>query len=208
MLLEFCVLQMSVLSSNNICKFIDKRCICQILGLYFLATSQYCVHVDAAYCYRRSSVVCLSICHSRERFKNGWNDRYAVWVVDVGAPKEPCVRWGVHIGATWRIRLNRPCAAAKTLCQITLTTCSLLQATGEQIPLIVRSCIRIINMYGECYIITVELLLLLSFIPLMMNYFCGSLCFQSNSTIIGRFVILLTAVHKMKYSYFILFLTW
>ena len=31
---------------------------------------------------------------------------------------------GVHIGATWRIRLNRPCAAAmRQFCQITLTTC-------------------------------------------------------------------------------------
>jgi len=30
----------------------------------------------------------------------------------------------VHIGATWRIRLNRPCAAAMwPFCQITLTTC-------------------------------------------------------------------------------------
>ena len=31
---------------------------------------------------------------------------------------------GVHTGATWRIRLNRPCAAAmRSFCQITLTTC-------------------------------------------------------------------------------------
>jgi len=31
---------------------------------------------------------------------------------------------GVHIGATWRIRLNRSCAAAmRPFCQITLTTC-------------------------------------------------------------------------------------
>jgi len=29
---------------------------------------------------------------------------------------------GVHIGTTWRIRLNRPCADA-ALCQIPLTTC-------------------------------------------------------------------------------------
>jgi len=30
----------------------------------------------------------------------------------------------VHIGATWRMRLNRPCAAAmRSFCQITLTTC-------------------------------------------------------------------------------------
>jgi len=31
---------------------------------------------------------------------------------------------GMHIGATWRIRLNHPCAAVMhPLCQITLTTC-------------------------------------------------------------------------------------
>jgi len=36
---------------------------------------------------------------------------------------------GVHIGATWRIRLNRPCAAAMwPFCQITLTTCDVLQS--------------------------------------------------------------------------------
>jgi len=36
-------------------------------------------------------------------------DQDAVWVVDSGGPKEACVTW-VHIGATWRIRLNRPCS--------------------------------------------------------------------------------------------------
>jgi len=35
----------------------------------------------------------------------------AVWVVNLGVPKEACVTWG-HIGATWRTRLSRPCAAA------------------------------------------------------------------------------------------------
>jgi len=39
------------------------------------------------------------------------HDRDAVWVVDSGGPKEACVTW-VHIGATWRTRLNRPCSAA------------------------------------------------------------------------------------------------
>jgi len=43
--------------------------------------------------------------------QNRWTDRDAVWYVDSGGPKEACIRW-VHIGATWRIRLNRPCAAA------------------------------------------------------------------------------------------------
>ena len=34
---------------------------------------------------------------------------------------------GVHIGATWRMRLNRPCPAVmQPLCQITLTTCFIL----------------------------------------------------------------------------------
>ena len=37
--------------------------------------------------------------------------RDAVWVVDSGGSKEACITWG-HIGATWRIRMNRPCAAA------------------------------------------------------------------------------------------------
>ena len=43
--------------------------------------------------------------------------------MDLGGPKEACVTWG-HIGATWRIRLNRSCAAAMRLTsKITLTTC-------------------------------------------------------------------------------------
>jgi len=70
--------------------------------------------------------VCLSVCHtSSEPCKTGRTDRDAVWVVDSGGPKEADVQsysvfarwrqcalmWG-HIGATWRIRLNRPSAAA------------------------------------------------------------------------------------------------
>ena len=38
---------------------------------------------------------------------------------------------GVHIGANWRIRLNRPCVAAmRPFCQITLTTCYSLKGKG------------------------------------------------------------------------------
>jgi len=51
-------------------------------------------HVDAAYCYRPSSVVCRSVCrsvcHTSEPCKNGCTDRDAVWVEDSGGPKEPC----------------------------------------------------------------------------------------------------------------------
>jgi len=51
-------------------------------------------------------------CH--ERCKNDWTDRDAVWTVDSGGPKEARLHelHGRHIGTTWWIRLNRPCAAA------------------------------------------------------------------------------------------------
>jgi len=50
-------------------------------------------------------------------------------VDDSGGPKEACVTWG-HTGATWRIRLNRTCAAGgdSALCiKITLTSCLSVQ---------------------------------------------------------------------------------
>jgi len=45
--------------------------------------------------------------------------------VNSGGPNEACMRWSAHYtGTTWRIILNRPCAAAmRAFCQITLTTC-------------------------------------------------------------------------------------
>jgi len=36
----------------------------------------------------------LSVCHDHKPCKNGWTVWDAVWVVDSGGPKEPCVRWG------------------------------------------------------------------------------------------------------------------
>jgi len=71
-------------------------------------------YVDAAYCYRPSSVVCLSVgrlvsrsvclsvCHSNEPCKNGWTDQDAIWFEDSGGAKEPCIRWGAH----WRNLAN------------------------------------------------------------------------------------------------------
>ena len=47
----------------------------------------------------------------RELCKNGRTDRDAVWDLNSSGPKEACIRWG-HTNATWRISLNRPCAAA------------------------------------------------------------------------------------------------
>jgi len=45
-------------------------------------------YVDSAYCYRPSSVVCRSVCHTSEP------DRDAIWVEDSGGPRKPCIRWG------------------------------------------------------------------------------------------------------------------
>jgi len=50
-------------------------------------------YVDAAYCYRPSSVVCESVCHTSKPCKNGCTDRDAVWVGDLHGRKEPCIRW-------------------------------------------------------------------------------------------------------------------
>jgi len=35
-----------------------------------------------------------TLCHKVCR--NGWTDRYAVWVVDPGGSKEACIRWRAH----------------------------------------------------------------------------------------------------------------
>ena len=53
-------------------------------------------YVDAVHCYRRSSVVCLSVCRDRETYKNSWTDRYAVWDMDSGGRKKHCrsITWG------------------------------------------------------------------------------------------------------------------
>ena len=52
----------------------------------------------AAYCYRRSSVVSLSVGLSvadvRELFTTGWIDRDAVWWADSCGSKDSCIRWG------------------------------------------------------------------------------------------------------------------
>jgi len=50
-------------------------------------------YVDAAYCYRRSGVVCLSGL-SVTIVNPAKTDRDDVWVVESGGPKEACVRRG------------------------------------------------------------------------------------------------------------------
>jgi len=61
---------------------------CQLSSLqyyYYQAASQY--YIDAVYCG-------LSLCHDCEPHKMTWPDRDAEWVVDMGGPKEPSIRWG------------------------------------------------------------------------------------------------------------------
>jgi len=83
----------------------------------------YVAYVDAAYCYRPSSVVCQSVCHCSESCQNGWTDRDAVWDLDSGGPKKACIRWGAH----WRHLANTIEPSLRggnaACCQIILTTC-------------------------------------------------------------------------------------
>jgi len=55
-------------------------------------------YLDAAYCYRLSSVVCLlvcrSVCYGSDPCKSGWTDRDDVLIEDSGGLREPCIRWG------------------------------------------------------------------------------------------------------------------
>jgi len=88
------------------------------------------MYVDVVYCYGHSSMIYLSVCHDHEPCKN---DLYAVWVVDLGGPREPCIRWGFRSPMGGAILKGRPtvkyiyyhpCAAAMRLfCQIILTPC-------------------------------------------------------------------------------------
>jgi len=70
-----------------------------IISLYLFRPRHSITYVDAAYCYRLSSVVSPSVCLSVSlshpwALQNGWTDRDAVWVEDSGGPREPCIRWG------------------------------------------------------------------------------------------------------------------
>ena len=48
--------------------------------------------------------VCLSVCVFNTSVSPASTDPGAVWRADSCGPKVPCIRWGVHIGAAWRIR--------------------------------------------------------------------------------------------------------
>ena len=56
--------------------------------IFIIRPHRSSTYVDAAYSYRSSSVVCLSVCHTSEPCKIGCTDRAAVWVedLDLGGP--------------------------------------------------------------------------------------------------------------------------
>jgi len=76
-------------------------------------------YVDAAYCYRPCSVVCLSVCHTSEPCKNGWTDRDTVLVEDSGGPRNHVldgvqippspVRRGNFGEYDWTVHMRRRC---------------------------------------------------------------------------------------------------
>jgi len=87
-------------------------------------------YADVAYCYRPSSVVCQSVCHTSEHWHSAMS--CAKWL-NLSICRLGCeLRWAEgstgsivfgrwrqcalmerHIGATWRIRLNHPSAAMR-----------------------------------------------------------------------------------------------
>jgi len=61
--------------------------------LLLLATAQH--KLDAAYCYRRSSVVSLSVSRSGTTVSAAKAEPIVItFGMDSGGPKEACIRWG------------------------------------------------------------------------------------------------------------------
>jgi len=59
------------------------------------------------------SVMIVTSAKYRDLCKNGWTDWYVVWDVDLGGPKEPCIRRGCTVVPRGKYDwLNCPCAAA------------------------------------------------------------------------------------------------
>ena len=86
-----------------------------------------------AYCYRQSRVLCLLVCHDREPCKSGWTDSDALWIVNLGGPKEPRrpIRLQPDLPCKWAILRGEGQPTAKcreygdaAFYGITLTTCS------------------------------------------------------------------------------------
>jgi len=94
-------------------------------------------YLDAPYCYKPSSVVCLSIsqsvclsvclsvCHSHEPCKDGWTDRDAIWVVQKRPNQSRCylgcglgwIKDGGPDHPMWRVNFWHAWACPATLCR-------------------------------------------------------------------------------------------
>jgi len=91
-----------VADCGNVCQTL-KRLICfltrlaQRFVIFHIINALFVVIIirlhrsNAAYCYRRSSVVCQSVCLSVGHILSP--AKKAVWRADSCGPKEPCIRW-------------------------------------------------------------------------------------------------------------------
>jgi len=80
----------------------DDAACCQIIltiVVIVIISRSHCstTYIDVAHCYRPSSMVCRSVCHSSEPCKNGLTDLDAIWLEESDRPKEPCIRWGPDV---------------------------------------------------------------------------------------------------------------
>jgi len=78
------------------------------------------------------SVVCRSVFHNVEPCKNGSTGRDAVWVVDLGWPRESCIRWGSDLPCEGAI-VEREGAAHCKVCGLLDVSCS---KTAEPIEML------------------------------------------------------------------------
>jgi len=51
-------------------------------------------YIAAVCCYRPSRMVCWSVCHSNQPYKDDQTDRDAVWIEDLGGPENDVLGGG------------------------------------------------------------------------------------------------------------------
>ena len=110
-----CSVQLLQLYENKI----PRSVLNSIRSVYYLAILLDCVAriaqmrpIDTHVWRPWSLRVLVFVGHTDEICGNGWPNRDAVWRGRLVWAREPCIRRGVNIGTTWRIRLNDPCALA------------------------------------------------------------------------------------------------
>jgi len=78
------------------CYWLVLWCHSAAFPLFIFRPHRSTTYVDAAYCYRPSSVVCRSVCLSVFTLLShvSLTDQDAIWTEDSGGPREPFIRWG------------------------------------------------------------------------------------------------------------------